>query len=647
MAYRSIQRVFDGSNLERKILILSCICLFILIGTSFFWVNRITEHLIRTDRESKAEDLYVAHMLNVHLKSLVKVGEGLDQPIDQISEDVGGDEFGAEILTLGDGLSRWQLKPQLATNTDEIEKMRELITQARRRMKDLLDPNNEIVPPDPVDPEVDEEYFRTLYRGDEFIFIRPIDFKTSCIECHFLHDGNRPVEVASVDNLISAEMKMLENINDVPIVYAKIRVPYRATKRAINRSRAVLMAFAIVTAFLSVLALYMIIRFWIVKPLRHLRDVTEEVGHGRTDIRASLETGDEFEELGRSLNRMLRHLFDTQLALSSANEDLDRKVDEQAQLNLHLYEMNQIKSEFLANMSHELRTPLNSIIGFSEVLEDVDTLNDRQKRYVGNIRKSGRLLLELINNILDLAKLESGKMEATPSEFSLSGMAANLCDMVRPLAEKKDIQLVLNANQDMPTVFQDQIKVRQILTNLLSNAIKFTPEGGRINVHVERSIDNEMTIKVTDTGVGIAEDDQEMVFEKFRQGPAAVGDNTLTREVSGTGLGLSIVKELCILLGGTINLESEVGKGSIFTVKLPASLRLKPKIRSEISKSIDEITKPQKVDFARTRTAPQPPASESENESPPDEEQNNEAPNSASAPQVSLPDTVASEQTEQ
>lgn len=151
--------------------------------------------------------------------------------------------------------------------------------------------------------------------------------------------------------------------------------------------------------------------------------------------------------------------------------------------------------------------------------------------------------------------------------------------------------------------------MRQILTNLLSNAIKFTPEGGRIKVDIATNSTNWVIMKVTDSGVGIAESDQEVVFEKFRQGPAAVGENTLTREVSGTGLGLSIVKELCILLGGTIELESEVGKGSIFTVTLPASLRLIPKIHSDISRTIDEITKGgQKIDFARTRESPLPPA---------------------------------------
>jgi signal transduction histidine kinase len=263
--------------------------------------------------------------------------------------------------------------------------------------------------------------------------------------------------------------------------------------------------------------------------------------------------------------------------------------------------MNQVKSEFLANMSHELRTPLNSIIGFSEVLENVDALNERQKRYVTNIHKSGHLLLELINNILDLAKLEAGKMEPEPSEFSLTQLASGLCDMIRPLAEKKNIQLSLHAPTEMPNVFQDQLKVHQILTNLLSNAIKFTPEGGRINVHLERSLNHRVVIKVADTGVGIAASDRELIFEKFRQGPAAIGDNTLTREFSGTGLGLSIVRELCILLGGTVELESEVGSGSVFTVRLPSNLRLLPRIRSEFAQSIDDVTKGKRIAFARAQ----------------------------------------------
>ncbi len=395
-----------------------------------------------------------------------------------------------------------------------------------------------------------------------------------------------------------------------PPVFLRITLDNQFAQNAINKNRAILISVAIVTAVFSVAAIWLIVRYVIVKPLAHLRDVTDEVSHGRMDVRAELNTGDEFEELSRSFNRMLRHLHDTQLALQSANEDLDNKVDEQAQLNLKLYEMNQVKSEFLANMSHELRTPLNSIIGFSEILETARGLEPKQTRFAANIRNSGRLLLDLINDILDLAKLEAGKMEVKPTEFSVHQLVNELCDMVRNLAEMKSIRLVSSVKDDLPAVYQDKIKVRQILTNLLSNAIKFTPEGGRINVSAVPGERQELVIKVADTGVGIAESDQQIIFEKFRQGVSAIGKDTLTREVSGTGLGLSIVKELCILLGGSISLESEIGKGSVFKVVLPWRANLSPRIESELAHTIDELTKKQRVDFGRTTKLLPPPSPE-------------------------------------
>ena len=140
---------------------------------------------------------------------------------------------------------------------------------------------------------------------------------------------------------------------------------------------------------------------------------------GDLTVRAEINSGDDFEELANSFNRMLRYVLDTQIALQDVNSDLDRKVDEQASLTMKLYEMNQVKSEFLANMSHELRTPLNSIIGFSELLENGKGLEEKQIRFASNIRRSGNLLLDLINDILDLAKLEAGKMEARASELSI------------------------------------------------------------------------------------------------------------------------------------------------------------------------------------------------------------------------------------
>jgi len=207
------------------------------------------------------------------------------------------------------------------------------------------------------------------------------------------------------------------------------------------------------------------------KPLKHLQDVSDEISRGQMDVRAELFTGDEFESLSKSFNRMVRHLLDTQNELRGVNDDLDAKVDEQAQLNLKLYETNQVKSEFLANMSHELRTPLNSIIGFSEILENAKGLETKQVRFAKNIRDSGRLLLDLINDILDLAKLEAGKMEMRPSEFEIGLMVRRLYDMVRSLADQKSIALIFHEDPQLTTLFQDKIKFRQILTNLISNAI--------------------------------------------------------------------------------------------------------------------------------------------------------------------------------
>jgi signal transduction histidine kinase len=240
--------------------------------------------------------------------------------------------------------------------------------------------------------------------------------------------------------------------------------------------------------------------------------------------------------------------------------------------------MNRLKSDFLATMSHELRTPLNSIIGFSDVLGSIESLDDRQKRYVQNIRSSGRMLLEMINDILDLAKIEAGKMEVRPGVFRLESIVSAQCDMVRPLAERKRIDLAFDIGPGLDELEQDPAKVQQILANLLSNAVKFTPEGGRIDVRARLAEEaagggTDLVLDVIDTGVGIAEEEQQAIFEKFRQGRVfQTGDDAMTREFSGTGLGLSIVRELCRLLGGDVSVESQLGRGSRFTVRLPLRL---------------------------------------------------------------------------
>jgi PAS domain S-box-containing protein len=222
------------------------------------------------------------------------------------------------------------------------------------------------------------------------------------------------------------------------------------------------------------------------------------------------------------------------------------------------------KSEFLANMSHELRTPLNAVIGFSEVLSErmFGELNEKQDEYLKDIHASGRHLLSLINDILDLSKIEAGKMELEPSDFDLPMTIENALMFVRERAARRDIALHSVVDRRLAKIHADERKIRQVLLNLLSNAIKFTPEGGRIEIGA-KPVDGCIEVSVSDTGVGIAPEDQEAVFEEFRQ----VG--TAEKKVEGTGLGLALSRKFIELHGGNIWVKSQLGEGSTFTFTVP------------------------------------------------------------------------------
>jgi signal transduction histidine kinase len=225
------------------------------------------------------------------------------------------------------------------------------------------------------------------------------------------------------------------------------------------------------------------------------------------------------------------------------------------------------KSEFLANMSHELRTPLNAVIGFSEVLLQrmFGELNDKQDEYLKDIYASGQHLLSLINDILDLSKIEAGRMELAPTPFHLPTALENAVTLVKERASRRGIALQLDIDPRLGELVGDERKVKQVLLNLLSNAVKFTPEGGRISLRASRT-DGMVEIAVTDTGIGIAPKDQAAVFEEFRQ----VGSDE-TRKQEGTGLGLTLAKKFVELHGGRIWVESELGRGATFTFTLPVS----------------------------------------------------------------------------
>jgi GAF domain-containing protein len=254
--------------------------------------------------------------------------------------------------------------------------------------------------------------------------------------------------------------------------------------------------------------------------------------------------------------------FADQAAIAIQNARLFREIQEKsAQLEV----ANQHKSEFLANMSHELRTPLNAIIGFSEALSErmFGELNDKQADYLNDIHESGRHLLSLINDILDLSKIEAGRMDLEVSTFSLPDALSNAMTLIRERAQRHAIELGLEMDPRLGEFRADERKFKQIMLNLLSNAVKFTPDGGRVDVCARQDTD-KIEVAVKDTGIGIAPQDQALVFEEFRQ----VGRDNL-RKAEGTGLGLALTKRFVELHGGAIRLESTPGKGSTFTVSLP------------------------------------------------------------------------------
>jgi signal transduction histidine kinase len=253
--------------------------------------------------------------------------------------------------------------------------------------------------------------------------------------------------------------------------------------------------------------------------------------------------------------------FATQSALAIQNARLFREIADKSR---QLEAASRHKSEFLANMSHELRTPLNAIIGFSEVLAEkmFGDINTKQAEYLQDILESGRHLLSLINDILDLSKIEAGHMELEPTDFDLPSAIDNALTLVRERATRRGITVGRTVDEHLGTIRGDERKVKQVLLNLLSNALKFTPEGGRIDVGGR--LDGEMVeVSVADTGVGIAATDQEAVFEEFRQVGAA------ERKAEGTGLGLALSRKFVELHRGKIWVQSEVGRGSTFTFTLP------------------------------------------------------------------------------
>jgi len=381
----------------------------------------------------------------------------------------------------------------------------------------------------------------------------------------------------------------------------------------------------LLSSICAVVTFYLITQWFILRPVRQLRQAADHVtagrseleesggpveGAGQVDLRsgrfswqeamsvmANIKTGDEFEDLAGAFHQMLARLKLAQDRLEETNRALDMRLGELAEKNVALYESNKLKSEFLTNVSHELRTPLNAILGFAEIIQEraASGGDDKSVRYVSNVLQSGKLLLAMINDLLDFAKIEAGKVEVRWGKCSLEEIVEVLQGLTRPQVEEKQLNVNFNISKKVGLIESDASKVQQIFFNLLSNAIKFTPQRGRIDVSARLVGAEEVLVRVgsrgeqadgtdglergsvvgaeqptvlelrvADSGPGIAEEDREKIFEKFRQ-----LDASITKEYSGTGLGLAIVKELAQILGGTVRVGGRQGHGAVFTVLLP------------------------------------------------------------------------------
>jgi len=383
---------------------------------------------------------------------------------------------------------------------------------------------------------------------------------------------------------------------------ASVREVVFIKRTADGAARSLLVNFLYVAAAGSVVLALALVVFvtltsrLILRPVLSLQRTAERVREGHLDTRSHIDTGDEFEELAETINLMLAELQRQQEQLKAANVALDSRLTELTEANSALFESARLKGEFLASVSHELRTPLNSIIGFAELLleiaradvaqiaedEPIDPGPDalaKRERYLVNIVSAGRTLLEMIETLLEMAKIEAGRIEIHPGPLNLGEACQALAGLIHPLARKKQVEVTLDLPPSLPVIETDPKKFNQVVFNLLSNAVKFSggpdaPRGddGRVILRAEHlaetsSSPERVRISIIDNGPGIAPEDQKRIFDKFQQ-----VDASHTRSHTGTGLGLAIVAELTRLLHGEVQLESELGQGSMFSVMFPVRL---------------------------------------------------------------------------
>lgn len=500
--------------------------LILALSIPYFWMGKLIQKNALDAGRAVAESVFERHFQKASVRE-----RGLPS-LSETGRPSEPNEFVVQWIRLD------QATPQLDKLTKtERQKLKQI--QEDDQLQDLAWVNTNSVPSR-------NQYLRLVRAGE------------TCLQCH------------------TAEGSAAAFNKNQQVGVLVIQTSPRDLARTALMNRLCVIIAGLVAATGAVIAFYTITQRVILRPIRQLRGLVNNVAEGNLEIRSAIKTGDEFERLSSAFNNMLDHLLESQQKLQTANQQLDAKIAQLSEKNIELYRANKLKSEFLANMSHEFRTPLNAILGFAQLLyEKPGAEAEKCKRWAENIIASGRSLLNMINDLLELAKAEAGKLVLHIEKTSISELCEGLAAFFSPLTEQKFLKVRLQIEENLPLVLTDAGKVQQILYNFLSNAVKFTPEKGRIQITAMRPNDTTVRISVTDTGPGISKENQAKIFEKFRQ-----IDGSLTRREPGTGLGLAICRQLAELLAGSIHLESEPGKGATFSLDIPISLPQEPETNS-------------------------------------------------------------------
>ncbi|MCX5669943.1 MAG: HAMP domain-containing protein [Planctomycetota bacterium] len=480
------KRLFLRTTLERRGRLVFGLFILLTVAACLWWPWWMMEQLVQSGDSDRAQTLARAYLQSTHALGFVanvpadKPPAGKAPPPDALADKR------VELLTRfgraeGEGkLRRISLAPATPGQPQAVPAgLGEFEHEA---VKSFL--------------KHPKENTRWEKSGDSFLYVQAFRAEGECLDCHRLK-GFQPKDLIGA---VAIELNVKER------------------QATILANRLVLVAASLLVVVFSVAMFYAVFRYMVVKPIQHLKDVADRVSEGDLQVRSEIDTGNELEVLSDALNHMLDETAKAQAELRAATQARDARLDELTKANVALFESNQVKNKFLATMSHELRTPLNSILGFAQILSDSPAVADDPKlgRYARNILSSGRMLLDMINDLLDLAKIEAGRLQVRCEKVSPQDIAEVTWNMVRPLLAEAPLKFSYEVDPATPIMVTDATKVQQILYNLLSNAIKFTEEG-------------EVRLVV--------------------------------RPAEGDGVAFAVADT---------SIESEVGRGSTFTVVLPA-----------------------------------------------------------------------------